>query len=173
MTGGRPGGRSIHWDTRIHGEQGHFNWVHTWQAACMRTRTTTWNLPGPSGIRDSLMQTSTCNFDIFLFLDFTAFLLSICFYILMHPSLYTFFFDFQAFVSFLTHQFPFIYFSTSFKKLFFLCSIYQTVPLLFLCWLQLQVVVIVFIVHLSFSLVRLKFSYNVLSLFIWQCWRAK
>ena len=56
----------------------------------IQTRTTTWNLPGPSGIRDSIMQTSTFNFDIFLFLDFTAFLLSICFFFDASISLYFF-----------------------------------------------------------------------------------
>ena len=35
---------------------------------------------GPVGFRDPIVQTSMCNFDIFLFLDFTAFLLSICFF---------------------------------------------------------------------------------------------
>ena len=74
----------------------------------VKTRTTTWNLPGPSGIRDSIMQTSTFNFDIFLFLDFTAFLLSICFFF-DASSLYTFLFDFQAFVSFSTYQFLYIF----------------------------------------------------------------
>ena len=34
---------------------------------------------GPVGFRDPIVQTSMCNFDIFLFLDFTAFLLSILF----------------------------------------------------------------------------------------------
>ena len=29
------GGRSIHWATRTHGEQGHFNWVHMWQVSCI------------------------------------------------------------------------------------------------------------------------------------------
>ena len=28
-----PGGHSIHWATRIHGEQGHFYWVHMWQVS--------------------------------------------------------------------------------------------------------------------------------------------
>ena len=131
----------------------------------VETRTTTWNLPVPSGIRDPIVQTSTCNFDIFLFLDFTAFLLSICFFFYASISL-CFFLRFSSICFFFDTSISLYFFSISFKKLFFLCSIHQTVPLLFLCWLQLQVVVIVFIVDLSFSLVRLKFSYNGLSLFI-------
>ena len=35
MTSRTPGGRSIHWTTRTHGEQGHFYWVHMWQASCI------------------------------------------------------------------------------------------------------------------------------------------
>ena len=101
----------------------------------MITRTTTWNLPGPSGIRDSIMQTSTFNFDIFLFLDFTAFLLSICFFFDASISLY-FFLRFSSICFFFDISIPLYFLSTSFKKLFFLCSIHQTVPLLFLCSLQ-------------------------------------
>ena len=35
MTSRTHGGHSIHWDTRTHGEQGHFKWVHMWQASCI------------------------------------------------------------------------------------------------------------------------------------------
>ena len=35
MTSRTPGGRSIHWATRTHGGNGHFNWVYIWQASCI------------------------------------------------------------------------------------------------------------------------------------------
>ena len=35
MTSRTHGGHSIHWDMRPHGEQGHFKWVHMWQASCI------------------------------------------------------------------------------------------------------------------------------------------
>ena len=49
------------------------------------------------------------------------------------------------------------FFRTNFKKLIVLCSIHRTVTLLFLCWLQLRLVLIVFIVDVSYFCLELNF----------------
>ena len=108
----------------------------------------------------------------YLFLLCSAILLNNCFF-LGNIHLFKFFsVIFKTLFLFWRIHF-FIFLSTSFKNLIFLCSIHRTVMLLFLCWFQVRIMVIVFIVDVSLFLHRFKCSYDVLSFFIWNCWWAK